>query len=51
VPQKRFTIKTFTHRKWIDKSTVMSNVEGNLPLILARTQARRLMRSREQLTS
>ena len=51
VPQKGSTIEALTHRKWTNKSTGNSNVEGNLALSLSRTQARRLMRSKVQPTS
>jgi hypothetical protein len=37
--------------KWMNKSRASSNIKGNLALSLSKTQARRLMRSREQLTS
>ena len=51
VPQKGSTIEALTHRKWMNKSTGCSNVEGNLALSLSKTQARRLMRSKVQPTS
>jgi hypothetical protein len=51
VSQKGSTVEALTHRKWRTNQLVMSNVKGNLALSLSGTQARRLIRSREQLTS
>ena len=51
VPQKGSTIEALTHRKWTNKSTGYSDIEGNLALSLSRTQPRRLMRSKVQPTS
>ena len=34
-PQKGSTIEALTHRKWTNKSTGYSNVEGNLALSLS----------------
>ena len=51
VPQKGSTIEALTHRKWTNKSTGYSDIEGNLALSLSRTQPRRLMRSKVQPTA
>ena len=50
VPQKGSTIEALSHRKWTNKSTGYSNIEGNLALSLSRTQAWSLMRSKVQPT-